>query len=348
MIAHVDMDCFYASVELLDKPYLFNKPVAVGGSEKGGVLTTCNYVARQFGVRSAMSGIEAKRRCPKLIFLPLNFHKYREMSARVKRIIANEFAVYAMASIDEAYVELNDDPVLARAQAENLKYRIQKETGLNCSIGVAPNKMLAKIASDYKKPDAFFFIADNGVEKFMATLPVSKVPGIGPKTQEALAAKGILTCGDVQFYGEDYCIKYFGPQWGHEIHQKCLGIGSQRIQSDRERKSLSMERTFSAPKMTFDELKPLLEGMKSSLEERLRSKEQGSFQKVFVRLKFADFQRTSRECITKELNLKTLENLLWEAMARSTEAVRLMGVGVRWSGAEASRRRHDPRQLKLF
>lgn len=363
MIAHLDMDCFYASVELKDKPYLKEKPVAVGGSDRDGgrgVITTCNYVAREFGVRSAMSGFLAKEKCPQLVFLPLNFDKYRSESRAIRELIESRYPKMRMVSIDEAYIELSEDVDEAIAQARELRELIFQERELPCSVGLAPTKTLAKIASDWRKPDALFVLREKGISEFMAQLSLSKIPGIGSKTQERLKAQGFEFGRDIQQAEVDAARlnqlhQVLGVTWTTELRDLVCGrvkeSSRQLSMQPRERKSTSVERTLHKELMTFDELRPSLKGMLEEIHRRLEGQEKqgkdASFSKVFVKLKFANFTQTTREKQADALELRELESLLWEAMARSTEAVRLLGLGVRHK-AETTSLRRDPRQLPLF
>ena len=184
------MDCFYAAVEIRDRPELADQPVAVGGSGRRGVLTTCNYVAREFGVRSAMPGFKALDLCPHLIMLPVNLKKYRDVSRQVRQIFSGYTDLVEPLSLDEAYLDLTllDEP--ASKIAKEIRAKIFKETGLTASAGIAPNMLLAKIASDWRKPNGQFTITPDKVDAFMVELPLHKLRGIGPKTAEKLKQRG--------------------------------------------------------------------------------------------------------------------------------------------------------------
>lgn len=381
MIAHFDMDCFYAAIELREKPYLVNKPVAIGGKEGRGIITTCNYVARSFGVRSAMPAHVAKELCPELIFMEIRFDLYREESRKIRNLIEATHPELLMTSVDEGYVQLSEDPNEAFSQAKKLKKLVLDETGLVVSIGIAPNKMLAKICSGFKKPDALFMLTMEDIPEFMLELPVKCIPGVGPKSQERFKEVGINTCADIQLAGKDYLRQIMGS-WGEELYTKSFGTHrtclSSVIAQQSARKSVSLERTLPEDLNTFDELKDMMPRLYAQLQRRLkRARENdsdGGIAKAFVRLRFDDFTRTSCEksftLPVKELrSVETFEDLLFEAIARSTRPVRLIGLGVRFvdesssvnaivdpsgrlmrgkfsSGAKA--KYHDPRQLLLF
>ncbi len=357
------MDCFYAAVELRDKPYLKHKPVAVGGKEARGIITTCNYEARKFGVRSAMPAGLAKQLCPNLVFLNLRFDAYREESKRIFKIISAMHPNVSMTSVDEGFVNLDSDPSLAFEQARRIKESILEQTGLVVSLGIAPNKMLAKICSAAKKPDALFLLKSENVLEFMSALPVKRIPGVGPKAQEKLSLLGIETCEELQRVDPDTLAKTFG-EWGYALHKKAFGglLSSQEfICSERSsRKSVSLERTLPTDLLTYDDIKNLLPGYYKQLRSRLKNYRSNGgnefLAKAFVKLKFNDFSKTSCETTfptssTDICSIETFEELLFEALSRSIKSVRLVGLGLRFEdpSANAARSRAiDPRQLELW
>jgi len=219
-IIHIDMDCFYAGVEMRERPELADKPIAVGGGSRRGVVTTCNYEARAFGVRSAMPGFMAREKCPHLIFLPVRFDLYRADSARIRKILLEYSPLVEPLSLDEAYLDVSHHERYAWSLAKEIRQRIRETTGLTASAGIAPNKMLAKIASDWKKPNGQFAVTPDQIESFMAGLPVKKIWGVGPKGAEKLTALGIETCGDLQKLELSELIRQFG-RWGEELYHLC-------------------------------------------------------------------------------------------------------------------------------
>ena len=223
-IIHLDMDCFYAAIELRERPELIGHPVAVGGGSPRGVITTCNYEARAFGVRSAMPGFKARELCPDLIFLPVRFDLYRASSAVIRKILLSYTPLVEPLSLDEAYLDVSELNRYAWGVAQELRARIYEETKLTGSAGIAPNKMLAKIASEWRKPNGQFAILPDEIEAFMRQLPVSKLSGVGPKSVERFASLGIHTCNDLQKFSLPELAQRFG-RWGHELYHLCRGRG---------------------------------------------------------------------------------------------------------------------------
>src|SRR5260370_14780733 len=244
-IVHLDMDCFYAAIEVRAHPELAGKPVAVGGArDQRGVLTTCNYEAREFGVRSAMPTFKALQKCPQLIVMPTRFDVYRRESNVIRQILLKFSPWMEPLSLDEAFLDLSQHPGEASAVAEIIRHLIFQRTGLTASAGVAPNKMLAKIASDWNKPNGQFEIREDQIDEFMVDLPVRRLWGIGPKSAERLAKLHVHTCGDLQRYSRFQLFEEFG-KFGPELYDLCRGIDARPVEPDRIRKSLSSERTFS-------------------------------------------------------------------------------------------------------
>jgi len=345
-IIHLDMDCFYAAVELRERPELVGKPVAVGGGTARGVVTTCNYEAREYGVRSAMPGFLARERCPHIIFLPPRFDLYRAESQKIRAILHSFTPLVEPLSLDEAYLDVTDCGRLAWGLAREIRTRIFDETGLTASAGVAPNKMLAKIASDWRKPNGQFAVLPEQVEEFMRDLPVSKLWGIGPKSAERFAAQGIKTCGDLQRLSLPELVQRHG-RWGEELHRLCRGQDDREVQPHRVRKSLSNESTFTENLTTLEACRKALDVLAVELLAELRQKAPDrAIHKAFVKVKFADFTRTTRECVCTEPTPEVFQSLLEIAHARGSRAVRLLGTGVRFAG-EAQPEEPDA-QLDLF
>ncbi|MBV9732156.1 MAG: DNA polymerase IV, partial [Verrucomicrobia bacterium] len=216
-IVHLDMDCFYAAIEVRDHPELAGKPVAVGGArDRRGVLTTCNYEAREFGVRSAMPTFQALQKCPHLIVMPTRFDVYRRESAKIRDILMKFSSVIEPLSLDEAFLDLSDHSGETSATVTVIRQLIWQNTQLTASAGIAPNKMLAKIASDWKKPNGQFEIRPEDISEFMLELPVRRLWGIGPKSAQRLAELGVNTCGDLQRYSRVELIEQFG-KFGLEL-----------------------------------------------------------------------------------------------------------------------------------
>jgi len=330
-ILHLDMDCFYAAIEVRDHPELAGKAVAVGGArDQRGVLTTCNYEARKFGVHSAMPTFKALQKCPQLIVMPTRFDVYRHESNVIRQILLKFSPRMEPLSLDEAFLDISQHPGEASAIAEIIRHLIFQKTSLTASAGVAPNKMLAKIASDWNKPNGQFEIREDQIDAFMVELPVRRLWGIGPKSAERLAKLGVHTCGDLQRYSRFQLFEEFG-KFGPELYDLCRGIDTRPVEPDRIRKSLSSERTFSqdltSPAQCEAKLPELFEDVMTDLRQ---SEYVDRVRTVFVKIRFADFSRTTVERAELPLTLESFITLLHEGLSRKTAHVRLLGLGVRF------------------
>ena len=346
-IIHLDMDCFYAAVEMRERPELAGQPVAVGGGSRRGVVTTCNYEARKFGVHSAMPGFQARERCPQLVFLPVRFDLYRAESAKIRRILLSHTPLVEPLSLDEAYLDVTGQDRYAWDIAKDIRRRIFEETRLTGSAGIAPNKMLAKIASDWRKPNGQFAITPDQVEAFIRDLPVRKIWGVGPKSAEKFLQQGIRTCGDLQKIGLPELMRRHG-KWGQELYQLCRGQDDRPVDPNQVRKSLSNECTFPDNLTTIEECRRELDKLVVELEQELRAKAADRLiHKAFVKVKFADFTRTTRECVNPAPTRETYRTLLAEACQRSPQPVRLLGSGVRFLDEVDDRGRLSQQWLTL-
>lgn len=324
------MDCFYAAIEMRERPDLTGKPIAVGGGSRRGVVTTCNYEARKFGVHSAMPGFLARERCPQLIFLPVRFDLYRAESAKIRHILREYTPLVEPLSLDEAYLDVTNLDRYAWDVAKEIRKRIFEETHLTSSAGIAPNKMLAKIASDWRKPNGQFAVTPDQVEVFMRNLPIRKIWGVGPKSAEKLALQGILTAGDLQRFTLAELTQQMG-KWGEELYQRCRGQDDRPVEPNRIRKSLSNERTYLENLTTLEECDEAMKVLVAELEAEARSKAADRrIYKAFVKVKFADFTRTTRECICPHPTQEIYRTLLREARERRSKPIRLLGAGVRF------------------
>jgi DNA polymerase-4 len=334
-IIHLDMDCFYAAVEMRERPQLAGRPVAVGGGARRGVVTTCNYEARKFGVHSAMPGFQAKERCPHLVFLPVRFDLYRAESARIRHILRDYTPLVEPLSLDEAYLDVTGLDRYAWDIAKEIRKRIFDETHLTSSAGIAPNKMLAKIASDWRKPNGQFAIIPDQVEAFMRNLPVRKIWGVGPKSAGKFEQRGIRTCGDLQKFTLSELVQRYG-KWGNELYYLCRGRDDRKVEPNQVRKSLSNECTFPDNLTTLEECQRAMDILVAELHEDVRAKASDrQIDKAFVKVKFADFTRTTRECISEKPTREIYQTLLIEARQRSPQPVRLLGSGVRFAEDKA-------------
>jgi DNA polymerase-4 len=330
-IIHIDMDCFYAAIEERENPSLRGKPVGVGGSERRGVLTTANYEARKYGCRSAMPVFKALELCPQLILVPVQFDLYRSVSASIRAIFGRFTDLIEPLSLDEAYLDVSHLQSSGAAVAREIRAQILEETGLTASAGIAPNKLIAKIASDWHKPNGQKQVTEEEIPAFLEKLPVGRIWGVGKKMREKLTALGIETCGDLQKLDQIELSQRFG-KWGIELWHLCRGIDDRTVTPDRTRKSVSSEMTFSENITVLPALIPPMRGMiEGLLEDLAKSHSDRTIRSLVVKMKFADFNRTTAERAGHVVDPAIFEELLTEAWRRgNARSVRLLGVGVRF------------------
>ena len=344
-IIHIDADCFYAAIEMRDDPSLRDLPIAIGGSESArGVLSTANYVAREYGVRSAMPTSVAKRLCPSLRVLPGNMHKYREASAQMHRVFRQFTDVIEPLSLDEAYLDVTGSTFFegsATRIAQDIRSQIESKIGITVSAGVATNKFLAKVASDWEKPDGLTVITPEKQSAFVSTVPVKFISGIGRVAQEKLAALGVFTCADLQQLDFAVLQKNFGSM-AFRLSQFALGIDDRPVMVSRERKSLSVEHTFSKDLPDLQACQMVLPMLLADLEKRMVGRGlEPQLSKYYLKMKFDDFKQTTIEqSIKAPRSDEIFSILLKQAFERYRRPVRLIGVGFRLSSIE-------PRQLVL-
>lgn len=333
-IIHVDMDCFFAAVEMRDDPSLRDIPIAIGGSrERRGVISTANYLARKYGVHSAMPTGMALKLCPHLKVIPGRMNVYKDVSNHIREIFSRYTPLIEPLSLDEAYLDVTDSIQCSGSAtliAAEIRQTISDELNLTASAGIAPIKFLAKIASDLNKPDGQFVLTPDKIEAFLQDLRLSKIPGVGKVTAKRLEDLGLLTCGDVQRYDLAQLLKNFG-KFGRVLWERCQGIDERRVSADRLRKSVGIERTLSEDIHHWVECEALIERLYHELEQRLskinpdlRIARQG------VKLKFHDFQQTTQEHVWPVLNKADLLNVAREAweLRRAGRGVRLVGLHV--------------------
>lgn len=352
-IVHVDMDAFFAAVEIRDNPKLKGLPVIVGGDPKSrGVVSTCSYEARKFGVRSAMASAQAYKLCPQGIFLKPNFKKYSAASEMIHSIFSHYTDLVESVSLDEAYLDVTknklnlDDPVMV---AKMIKQHIFAATQLTASAGVSVNLFLAKIASDWEKPDGLTIISPEKIDNLMKTLPVRKIPGVGPKTEKALLAHGLKTCGDIQKTGLIKMTALFGNS-GPWLLARAKGEDDREVEPFHERKQISVENTFA--KDTKD-MRVLEEVLREFSEEVFYDLVQGGKHAVTVTLKvkYFDFEQITRsQTFSKPLQsaaqiAEIACNLLRTKTLAGKKAIRLVGVGI--SGFNEKKVKNEA-QLELF
>jgi len=347
-IIHVDCDCFYAAVEMRDDPSLRDVPLAVGGEGGRGVVTTCNYRARAFGVRSAMPGSEARRLCPGLVTVPPDMGRYRAVSQQVMAILREMTDLVEPLSLDEAFLDVTDVDAFkgsATLMARHLRERVSQEVGITISAGVAPNKFLAKIASDWRKPDGLFVITPPEVAGFVRELPVEKLFGVGQVTAARLHALGVKTCGDMQALGADVLIEKFGKQ-GYRLFEMAHGRDDRPVVVSRVAKSVSVERTFSQDLPDRSACDTVMPALVADLNLRLSRKGRHKpIHKLFVKIRYSDFSTHTLERVRESVTepaLVDFQPLLEELMPKD-RPVRLLGVGVRFRNDDA-----PVTQLRLF
>jgi len=348
-IIHVDCDCFYAAVEIRDDPSLAGLPVAVGGAAEGrGVITTCNYLAREYGVHSALPSAVARRLCPGLLIVPPNFDKYRTVSREIRAIFYDYTSQIEPLSLDEAYLDVTQATACrgsATLIAREIRQRVRETVGITVSAGVAPNKFLAKVASDWNKPDGEYVILPEQVAEFVERLPVKRIFGVGKATAQRLALMGVETCGQLQHFSVFELSERFG-RFGARLYELCRGIDHRPVNADHRRKSLSVERTYAEDILGVDACHKQLGELMLKLRSRLRAVDTDYLViKLFVKVKFSDFQQTTVECAGREALEADFAALIEQALERHSASVRLLGIGVRFLDL---REDTNPAQLPLF
>jgi len=293
-IAHVDMDAFYASVEQRDDPELRGKPVIVAWKGKRSVVCAASYEARRFGVRSAMAATYAERLCPEAVFVPPDFPRYRAVSRAVREIFSRHTDLIEPLSLDEAYLDVTENKTgltTATKVASAIRREIREELNLTASAGVAPNKFLAKIASDWRKPDGLFVIQPAEVEDFLTPLPVGRIPGVGRVTEEKLAKLGLKTVGNLRARSLEELLKLFG-RYGQRLFDLARGIDESPVVPNRPTQSISAEDTFESD-VLLAETEPMIRQLAEKTWAASR-KEPRVARTVVLKLKTAEFQILTR------------------------------------------------------
>ena len=332
-IIHVDMDAFYASVEQLDNPSLRGKPLAVGGSENRGVVAAASYEARKFGVRSAMSGAQAKRNCPDLIFVSPRFDRYKEISQKIRKIFFDYTDLVEPLSLDEAYLDVTQNKKgnpSASLIAEEIRQRIFDEIGLTASAGISVNKFVAKVASDINKPNGQKTINPDEVESFLENLDIKKFYGIGKVTTEKMYQQGIFTGKDLKSKTLEYLELHFGKSGTH-YYYIVRGIHNSEVKPNRITKSVAAEHTFDSNLTSEIYMEERLEQIASELSRRL-SKHKISGKTVTLKIKYSDFSQQTRSktlpyfISDKGLIFSTIKELLYQEKMK--DSVRLLGISL--------------------
>ncbi len=334
-IIHIDMDAFFAAVEQRDEPAYRGKPVIVGGRpEDRGVVATASYEARRFGIHSAMSSAAALRLCPQAIFLPPRFRVYRHVSNHVMGILKRHSPVLEAVSVDEAYLDVTEAAKglrYARKIAQEIKEQIRRETGLTASAGVGPNKLIAKIASDYKKPDGLTVVTPERAQQFLDKLPVRKIPGIGGVAEQKLAALGVRTVQQLRERSKEELEALFGKT-GEWYYQAARGEDEREVVVHREVKSVGCERTFPSDIVLRSDLEKELMQLAQELHQRA-SKKACKAHCLTLKITFFDFSKitrsvSSRQAITQEWEIYEKARALLAKTEAGKRPVRLLGIAL--------------------
>jgi len=332
-IIHIDMDAFYASVEQMDNPELRGKPIAVGGSENRGVVAAASYEARKFGVRSAISGVLAKKYCPEIIFVRPRFERYKEISNQIHKIFRDYTDLIELLSLDEAYLDVTQNKKgnpSASLLAQEIRNRIFNEVGLTASAGISINKFVAKIASDYNKPNGQKTVTPDEVIPFLEVLPIRKFYGVGKVTTEKMYQLGIFTGLELKSKSLEFLEKHFGKS-GSYYYYVVRGIHNSEVKSSRIAKSVAAEHTFETNLSSEIFMLEQLELIANSLERRLK-KHNVSGKTVTLKIKYSDFTQQTRSktlpyfISDKGLILETVKELLYQE--RMKDSVRLLGISM--------------------
>jgi DNA polymerase-4 len=345
VIAHLDIDAFFAAVEMHRRPELRGRPMVVGGDPGGrGVVATASYAARAFGIRSAMSCAEARRRCPQVVFVPPDIAHYREWSDRVWALVRELSSAVEVLGMDEGYLELPDEE--AGAAADAVRRTVAERIRLSCSLGVATCKVVAKVASDRDKPGGVTVVPAGGEAAFLAPLPLRTLPGVGPRTEERLTAAGLATVGDLAALDDGRLRELAPGKHGSELRARARGIDPRGVEPvPAERISISSETTFAVDVRDVAELERIGRGQAAEVAGALRRRGRAA-RTVTVKLRYADFQTVTRAQTVhgatddEAVIWTTARALLARALGERAGALRLMGVGV--SGLTTER------QLTLF
>ncbi|MCD6083452.1 DNA polymerase IV [Candidatus Aerophobetes bacterium] len=333
-IVHIDMDAFFASVEKLDNPDLKDKPVIVGGLGKRGVVATASYEARRYGIKSAMPILKARKLCPDGIYLPPRFERYREISKKIQQILLSYTPKIEPISLDEAFLDLTetvDNFDLAVAKAAKIQIEIKEKLGLTCSVGVAPNKFLAKLASDMRKPNGFTVIRKEEIEDVLRDLPISRMWGVGRITEKKLNDMGVKTIGELKKIPKSRLKDAFGKQ-GENLYRLARGIDESPVEPYHPVKSISQEMTFDEDIKDSEKIKLYIARLSEEVGEALRKKGLRA-RTVKIKVRFSDFTTITRQLsfgipTSSTAVIRSLARKLFEEKVAGNKKVRLIGVGV--------------------
>ena len=332
-IIHIDMDAFYASVEQMDNPALKGKPIAVGGNENRGVVSAASYEARKFGVRSALSGVLAKKYCPELIFVRPRFDRYKEISKQIQSIFHEYTDLVEPLSLDEAYLDVTHNKKgnpSATLLANEIRARILSEVGLTASAGISVNKFIAKVASDYNKPNGQKTVSGDEIVPFLENLPIQKFYGVGKVTTEKMFQLGIFTGLDLKNKTLEFLEQHFGKS-GSYYYQVVRGIHNSPVQAKRTTKSVAAEHTFDVNLSSEIFMLEQLESISRQIEKRLQ-KHSISGKTITLKIKYSDFSKQTRSktmpyyISDKSLIFEIVKELLYQE--RLKDSVRLLGIAL--------------------
>ena len=331
-ILHIDMDAFFAAVEQKRHPELKGKPVVIGGSgdpTKRGVVSTASYEARKCGIHSALPLRTAYNLCPEAFFLPVDYEEYSRVSQIIKNTLKEISSVMEDVGIDEAFLDISEIKKTPEEIAQQMKEKIKKETGLTCSIGIAPNKLLAKIASDMQKPDGLTIIKEQDIEECIWPLPVRKLWGVGPKTEASLKHIGINTIGELASMPLDSLIDYYGESYGHYLHEASQGIDESPLVTHWEPKSVSRETTFQEDTNNWQTIAKTIAELTREVVDDIREKGYKS-RTVTLKVRFSDFKTYTRAMTLTDPtdSLEHIRKAAFHCLGRIElkQKVRLIGV----------------------
>ncbi len=337
IILHVDLDAFYAAVEEREHPEYKGKPVVVGADPKGGagrgVVSTCNYEARKYGIRSGMPISIAYRKCPSAIFVPVHMEEYVAVSARVMEILQNHAAVFEQVSVDEAYLDVSELKSYdkARELALRIKQEVKEKEQLTCSVGIGPNKLIAKVASDFKKPDGLTVVKPDDVLDFLAPQSVRMLRGVGPKTELILNTYGIKTIADLRKLSHEQLSAAFGS-FGNELYEQARGNYTAELIQHWQIKSIGRQITFEHDTKDKQVILDTLESMIRDVWEQLKA-EGFMFKTVTIKVRYEDFDTHTKQKSLIEITdsidaIKTVSKELLEGFLKDTRKIRLIGVSL--------------------
>jgi len=332
-ILHIDMDAFFAAVEEKRHPELKGKPVVIGGSgdpTQRGVVSTASYEARKYGIHSAMPLRTALRLCPEAVFLPVDYEEYSRVSRIIKDALKEISPVMEDVGIDEAFLDISDIDKPPEKIAQEIKKRIMEETGLTCSIGIASNKLLAKIASDMQKPDGLTIIKEEDIESRIWPLPVRKLWGVGPRTEESLKKMGILTIGALASTPLERLVENFGESYGNYLYEASRGMDESPIVTHWEPKSVSRETTFQADTNDWQTIAKTIAELANEVGEDIRQKRYKG-RTVTLKVRFSDFKTYTRSKTLEEPtdSIPEIRKTAFDCLKRIELKMKVRLIGVR-------------------